>query len=155
MTNQGEVGFSTVGGFDIGAGSSVKECVLHVHTYIGSSSHFTDKSAVAGHALGAGLINGSIGAVYGAGSISVAAGTTGEIVFGNGDDLDSLTILSAQVSMAMKDAAGNAAADEPANVAVTLIAGGTVNFVYSAEDATVGLAGSPIILVCRALVRGY
>ena len=57
--------------------------------------------------------------------------------------------------MALKDAAGNAAVDEPANVAVSSIAGGTVNFVYSAEDATAGVAGSPIVLICRALVRGY
>ena len=155
MTNTGDIGFSTVGGYDIGMGSSTKECVLHVHTYIGSSSHFTDSSTVAGHALGASLISGSIGAVYGAGSVSVAAGTTGKIVFGNGDNKDDVTILSAQVQMALKDAAGNAAVDEPANVAVSSIAGGTVNFVYSAEDATAGVAGSPIVLICRALVRGY
>ena len=155
MTNTGEIGFSTVGGYDIGMGSSTKECVLHVHTYIGSSSHFTDSTTVAGQALGASLISGSIGAVHGAGSVSVAAGTTGKIVFGNGDNKDDVTILSAQVSMAMKDAAGNAAVDEPANIAVSQIAGGTVNFVYSAEDATAGVLGSPIVLICRALVRGY
>jgi len=158
MTNTGEIGFSTVGGYDIGMGSSTKECVLHVHTYIGSSSHFKDDGTVANatnNQLGASLISGSIGAVHGAGSVAVAAGTTGLIVFGNGDDKDDVTILSAQVSMAMKDAAGNAAVDEPANIAVSSIAGGTVNFVYSAEDATAGLAGSPIVLICRALIRGY
>ena len=133
----------------------VKECVLHVHTYVGSSSHFKDDGSVAGHALGASTISGSIGAVHGAGSVSVAAGTTGLIVFGNGDDKDDVTILSAMVQMACKDAAGNAAVNEPANVAVSSLAGGTVNFVYSVEDASAGVAGSPIVLICRALVRGY
>ena len=146
MTNTGEIGFSTVGGYDIGMGSSTKECVLHVHTYIGSSSHFKDDGTVAGHALGASTISGSIGSVYGAGSVSIAAGTTGKIVFGNGDNKDDVTILSAQVGMAVKDAAGNAAVDEPALVAVSQIAGGTVNFVYSVEDATAGVAGSSVSL---------
>ena len=155
MSNTGEIGFSTVGGYDIGKGASVKECVLHVHTYVGSSSHFKDDGSVAGHALGASTISGSIGAVHGAGSVSVAAGTTGLIVFGNGDDKDDVTILSAMVQMACKDAAGNAAVNEPANVAVSSLAGGTVNFVYSVEDASAGVAGSPIVLICRALVRGY
>ncbi len=155
MTNTGEIGFSTVGGYDIGAGSSTKECVLHVHTYIGSSSHFKDDGTVAGHALGASTISGSIGAVHGAGSVSIAAGTTGLIVFGNGDNKDDVTILSAQVQLAVKDAAGNAAVNEPANIAVSQIAGGTVNFVYSVEDASAGVAGSPAVLICRALVRGY
>ena len=82
-------------------------------------SHFKDDGTVDGHALGASTISGSIGAVHGAGSVSIAAGTTGLVVFGSGDNKDDVTILSAQVQLAIKDAAGNLAVDEPANIAVS------------------------------------
>lgn len=146
MADQGNLATSAVGGYELALGSKPTLHCLHV------TGEYTNGDALFINSEGTVTANSgattNFAVVYGAGSITLgtvaAASTPIEVVFGSGDDKDTLDIFAAHASIAWDDGtAGANVFDTSGSCSVSSISGGTVNLLVQMMGSD-GEAGPPV-----------